>query len=210
MKKVDMFIEKWKNSSIKKIESPFDIQQFSPEKFLVRVHDCGSTGCCSFSSDATAYFESEKEALAFYRHFEIARILDYDSGTMGRTNVPVEQYLPHYEPEFQKVIQELLELLDQGLNARKVSKRLLNSIQEKYNSAFSDTNPINEILAWGKLPEFLQSDCFKEFFLKFKEDPSLRKHTVKLEKLLTAGTFDLDDMDHFELAARFLMNCERY
>ncbi len=210
MKQVDLFIEKWKNSSLKNIDPPFDPHKFSPEKFMVRVNDCGSTGCCSFSMDATAYFESEKDALAFYRYFELARILDYDSLIRSHENLPVEEYLPHYEPEFQKEIQDLLALLDQGLNARKVSKRLLKSIQEKYNSAFSETNPINQILAWGRLPEFLQNECFKDSFTELKEDSTERRHIVRLEKLLATNTFNLEDKTHLKLAFRFLMRSESY
>ncbi|MFX0199195.1 MAG: hypothetical protein ACFFCW_23990, partial [Candidatus Hodarchaeota archaeon] len=58
----------------------FDSDKLTPGKFCVHIVDQGETMACMSHVQITGFFDSKKDALAYYRFAEIPRILDWDRG----------------------------------------------------------------------------------------------------------------------------------
>lgn len=185
----------------------FDYSLLEPGKFCVHMCDEGGQMPCRTIVEATGFFDNAKDALAFYRFAEIPRILHWDRRIREDRIVEAEFYLLNYDVESSKYLEELLELIDDAIVSEDLTKELLSDIREKYNDFFCETEPENQIFAWGSLGEILRASCFDEGFVEDLEEEAKEGEDMSstaLKELMDTGAFDENNSEHLELARGFL------
>lgn len=204
MRKYDALQKKWQRFNEESDTSPFNLEKLSPGKFCIRILDEGGVGACRASIETTGYFDSVKDALAFYRFFEIPRILDYDSCSFleHKDLMAIEEYLDGYNSRFKKELLNLLELIDNTIKSNKISQKTIIEIFQKYNKIFKKTNPKNQILVWGNLTQILKSEHFVNLGDSLDQD--------ELMYLLETGKFRETNKKHLKMAKDFIESCEMY
>lgn len=185
----------------------FDWNKLTPGKFCVHISDEGGTMPCVSYIETTGFFDSKKDALAFYRFAEIPRILNWDS-RVGKEKFPdeAEFYLSKYETNKRKQIEHLLRQIGDALKSEEISAEVLSSIRELYNEIFKNTNPANQILALGNLVELLTAPYFSTAFDEdiAEECDEKEKPSTSLKELLDSGSFGENNSSHLSLAKNFL------
>ena len=185
----------------------FDYSLLEPGKFCVHMCDEGGQMPCRTIVEATGFFDNAKDALAFYRFAEIPRILHWDRRIREDRIVEAEFYLLKYDVESTRYIEELLELIDDALASKDITEEILSDIREKYNDFFCESEPENQILAWGSLGEILRASCFDEGFKEDMEeeaDEGEDLSSTTLKELLDTTAFDENDRKHLEMSRVFL------
>jgi len=87
--------EKWKRLKEEGSEGYcFDYDRLAPGKFCVHIRDSGG-GPCRPTVETTGFFDSEKDALGYYRFVEIPRILHWNTFFRGIEEVGSPQYKPY-------------------------------------------------------------------------------------------------------------------
>lgn len=183
----------------------FDLSRLAPNKFFVHWHDFGCSGSCSSTVELIGVFEDAKDFLAFIRHVELPRILDYATGAYRDVPLVADAYILDLEEELRKKVDWLLGLIDRALKADMIESQL-PSIRDAFNAAFEGTNPTVQILASGRLGDVLASDHFEEAFeLGMEEETDEdEKPSTQLKRLLDVAEFNERNEEHLVLAKSFL------
>ena len=204
---------KWRGLSKDHKETTcFNDVELAPGNFCVHIHDEGHSGPCGSCIETTGFFEDAKDALGFYRFAEVPRLLEWLSGAeRGESPGEAETYLPVFDEGDRTELERLLGLMDETLRTDAVQPEKLVAIQALHNSLFKDTNPMNQILAWGSVGELLASPFFGEKLREqITEDDTDASSAVELKEVLDAGRFDEADNQHLALAAEFLEDCASF
>ena len=184
----------------------FDWERLIPGSFCVHISDEGGTMPCRSHIETTGFFDSNKDALAFYRFADIPRILDWDTDT-HKMPLPdeTELYLTKYKTDKKRQINDLIGLIDTAIKTEVINTTELSLIREAFNGIFSTTNPEVQILAWGNLYETLTSTYFIKSFEEDIEEESDEdeKPSTVLKELLDSGNFNEADNSHLSLAKTF-------
>jgi len=184
----------------------FDLEKLAPGKFCVLYNDFGSSGACCSDVQGIGLFEDARDFLAFIRHAELPRILDYASGDYRDIPNITDSYILNLEEELRNKVDWVVGLVDRSLRGDTISAPELYRIFEKFNEAFSLTNPVVQVLAWGRLADILASDHFEEAFEDALEEETDEdeKPATELKALLRNGQFDEANGCHLALARSFL------
>ena len=175
----------------------FGAGEISPGSFVMHISDAGGASMSCYSQvELTGYFDNAMEALSFLRWVQLPRVLDYDTCTDKHQPETADAYLLKYNVDERNLIDHVIGLIDRALIAGVVSTPQLERIQQEFNTAFSDTNPSIQILAWGTVLETLTSPYFAEA----DED---EQTPIALKKLLDSGRFDEGNRRHLTLARSF-------
>jgi len=145
--------------------------------------------------ECTGFFENAGEALSFLRFVQIPLLLDFDSKT-NKMPFPAiaDFYLSKYEIGQRQQIDHLLGAIDRAIISGTVTETDSESIRQKFNSTFSETNPTAEIHAWGTIIDTLSSPYFGD---EADEDQELPPTLIKL---LKSGKFSENNNRHLALA----------
>lgn len=210
MSSYDVLKKKWRDlSDSGKATTCFNDETLDPGKFCVHIHDEGHSGPCGSCIETTGFFEDAKDALAYYRFAEIPRLLQWLSGAdTAEPPQEAEAYLRDFEDENRVPVEELLGLIDRALKVDVPAPELLSRIRDQHNELFKDTNPMNQILAWGTVAETLRSPFFAEALEEAAEEPN--EAAGQLKGFLGGGDFDANTPAHLSLAAAFLERCASF
>lgn len=188
----------------------FDLSRLAPNKFFVLWHDSGCSGSCSSTVELIGVFEDARDFLGFVRHAELPRILDYASGDYRDLPNVTDAYLLDLEEELRNKVDWVLGLIDRSLRGDTISESELSTICSKFNIAFSESNPVVQVLAWGSLADVLTSSSLAEALEEAAaedeetdEDDSGTPVTT-LKRLLATRAFSEHNKEHLALARGFL------
>ena len=117
-----------------------DIDLNSENVFEIFIDEAMGCGPCSNSFSQSFYFDSNKDALAFLRFYNLPRLLHLLVYHDDEAALEVEGNLNEFNDADRKAIIELVKALDEALKAEDVSDETLQIIQDTHNAFFDDSS----------------------------------------------------------------------
>ncbi len=143
-------------------------------------------------------FDSAYDAISFYRFYELPRIFGYIMG-LDKKNFDftkanyflkknkIKKLKKYLSNEEIKNLNEFL-LIVSNIKPKDITQEILEKIKKFYNEIFRNTNPLNEIVEWGYLKDFLLSEIIQNSLDNYvkKGDIEMRQ----LKELFCSGKFN--------------------
>ncbi|MFC1953918.1 hypothetical protein ACFLWR_07340, partial [Chloroflexota bacterium] len=179
--------------------------------------DFGPAGYAVDGAD-TLFFDSLKDALAFLRWFLLPESIDHlrEDDLHDYQLSEIEEILSKYSDRAALAIQmrELISLVDSALtDIQEPSIEQVEAILDIFNDFVGSFSLQHEIVTSGSPIKLLNSPYFTtlldEELEEDEENETSRKSARELKRLLNSGTFQLDNVDHLEIAAHFLTRHNR-
>jgi len=193
------WVGSWKRGEF---EPPTTPSQWKLGQFFVLIYECmGSPPMCFNDYTMPAAFENPRDAVAYYRHLAIPRLLAIltDRPEDGPRD-PAEGYLAAVDEERRPRIITLLAALDQALAAEAITDSDLKDLFDTFNEVFSLPPAESRVSAYGTIADILGGETYAEDLDQYADDTD---HD-SLGWIWASGTFDRADPKHFALAVDFI------
>ena len=161
---------------------------------------------CSSDYTMAAAFEGPRDALAYYRHMAIPRLLAITTDRPeDGPHDPAEGYLAALDEELRPDVVALLAALDKALAAETIADSDLQSVFDSFNGTFAQPQMESEVPAYGSIADMVGADTYAGDI----EQETDETDPDSLGPLLSSGQFDPSDPRHFALAVDFLDSHQR-
>ena len=165
----------------------------SPGSFYLRLYDAGGCGACCDVSDTIMSFETLQDALSFIRWIQIPLITNFMLNALPENS--------DESKEIQTTRVMFYERFERLIGASEIQTAELDSLFTLFNKSYGDTNPSNQILAYGPLAVVFAS-------VKKKVTSLAEMGNAVSKLLLAAMNAGLDDTNpkHREIACDWACN----